>query len=79
MGGHGGRTIARGKIGTVPIIRFRVYADAKRQGFEIFADEAGRICGRKFVPWSFEPRYGIDVQDLAAIERATEDLLEELA
>ena len=58
--------------------RFRVYVDAKREGFEIVADEAGRVCGRKFVPWSFEPRYGIDAQDLTAIEEATGELLEEM-
>ena len=56
--------------------RLRVYADPKRAGFEIVADEAGRVCGRKFVPWSFEPRYGIDAQDQEEIERATEELLQ---
>ena len=55
--------------------RFRVYADPGRQGFEIVADESGRIRGRKFVPWSFEPRWGIDAQDMESIERATGELL----
>ena len=58
--------------------RLRVYADPGRAGFEIVADEAGRVRGRKFVPWSFEPRYGIDAQDLTAIEEATGELLEEM-
>ena len=56
----------------------RVYLDADREGFEILAEQLGEIRGRKFVPWSFEPRYGIDAQDLAEIERATEELLDEL-
>lgn len=58
--------------------RLRVYADAKRQGFEIVADEAGAVRGRKFIPWEFEPRYGIDARDHEAIERATEELLREI-
>jgi hypothetical protein len=58
--------------------RFRVYLVPDREGFEIVADEAGAVRGRKFVPWSFEPRYGIDAQDLAEIEHATEELLEEM-
>lgn len=58
--------------------RLRVYQVPKMEGFEIVADKAGAVCGRKFVPWGFEPRYGIDAQDLEAIERATEELLNEV-
>ena len=57
----------------------RVYLDGPRCGFEIVAEQAGRICGTRFVPWMYEPRWGMDVADRAAVDRATDELLTELS
>ena len=56
----------------------RVYLDPEKAGFEIVAARGEKICGTRFVQWMYEPRWGMDVADRAAVDRATDELLAEL-
>lgn len=55
-----------------------VYQDWERGGYEIVASQGGQLQGTEFVPWMYEPRWGVDAADHMAIDLATDKLLDRL-